>query len=607
MSPNSEPNPAPPRADVRADADAIAATNPSAHGRAGAGANARPIAELAAAILPASARLRGEDQWRLALHRVLVVVVLVAAVFYGIKAAEDRSAFLRWRIQILQFDQGVNIYEDMLFPTPPIMPLMLYPLMKLPPMIGALLWFLLKAGMAAASVAMCLRMARDRGAPIPVWVEGLVYALAARPFLSDLHHGNNNLLILFLVASALYLWHRSRDFAAGIVLALAVACKVTPAIFALYIGFKWLWALVVDRAARPAFASTWKTVAGGFLGLFLFLQVVPGLALGWSYNNEMLATWWDRIIRPYVSENVVGAQEVNQSMVGVVTRLLTDERGEGRYAVKLDVNLADLDRKAVAAFAKGLSLLLLAWTFWRCRLSTTRRDDPRLLGEFALVALAALFVSERSWKHHYVTLVFPFAYLVYRLALPSVPNPAKIRAAAALVAASALIALTSSEGGYLLAAAAGLAVLAALVRAGIRANPRLGPGQWRALVLGGLAGATGLALLCGPAYADLDIHKYAQAYGAYFWAGLVLYFAVARQVRDEWTRDPFAAAANATRGNANANADADRPGSPQRLRRDPPDDHAAAPRAPHAVNPAANVDADINADARETGSSKPLS
>ena len=26
-----------------------------------------------------------------------------------------------------------------------------------------------------------------------------------------------------------------------------------------------------------------------------------------------------------------------------------------------------------------------------------------------------LFVSERSWKHHYVTLLLPYTYLVYRV------------------------------------------------------------------------------------------------------------------------------------------------------------------------------------------------
>ena len=61
-----------------------------------------------------------------------------AALVYADKAADDRSAFIRWRHQVLQFWDGVNIYDEMMFPNPPILPITLYPLMALPPVTGAL-------------------------------------------------------------------------------------------------------------------------------------------------------------------------------------------------------------------------------------------------------------------------------------------------------------------------------------------------------------------------------------------------------------------------------------------------------------------------------------
>jgi len=39
--------------------------------------------------------------------------------------------------------------------------------------------------------------------------------LLARPFLSDLHHGNNNLLILFLIVAALEAWRKGYDVLAA--------------------------------------------------------------------------------------------------------------------------------------------------------------------------------------------------------------------------------------------------------------------------------------------------------------------------------------------------------------------------------------------------------
>ena len=39
-------------------------------------------------------------------------IILIAAAFYYDKANDHRSAFVRWRPQVLQFAQGVNIYEQ---------------------------------------------------------------------------------------------------------------------------------------------------------------------------------------------------------------------------------------------------------------------------------------------------------------------------------------------------------------------------------------------------------------------------------------------------------------------------------------------------------------
>ena len=63
---------------------------------------------------------------------------------------------------------------------------------------------------------------------------------------------------------------------------------------------------------------------------------------------------------------------------------------------------------------------LLGLLAFFCRTKTTDRRDPRLLGEFALVVLTMLFVSERSWKHHYVTVLLPITYLVSEFFSPRV-------------------------------------------------------------------------------------------------------------------------------------------------------------------------------------------
>src|SRR5262249_32255888 len=94
-------------------------------------------------------------------------IILISAAFYYEKAADNRSAFVRWRPQVLQFWSGVNIYDKMLFPNPPIMPISLYPLMVMPTVAGAMCWFALKVAMTTAVLLMCFEIVRPPGQAYP--------------------------------------------------------------------------------------------------------------------------------------------------------------------------------------------------------------------------------------------------------------------------------------------------------------------------------------------------------------------------------------------------------------------------------------------------------
>jgi alpha-1,2-mannosyltransferase len=430
-------------------------------------------------------------------------VMVGAAIVYAGKAAEERSAFIRWRHQVLEFVQGVNIYDKYYFPNPPLMPLSLYPLMTLPPVVGALVWFGLKVVMVAITAWILLRMvatpevsakaevaswlrntrllfsqtfqpsANHRpgeipSRPIPSWVQATIIVLSFRPILSDLHHGNNNLLILFLVVASLAAWRRGYDVLAGLILALSITYKVTPGLFLLYYAYK----------------GSWRTVGATMLGMGIFLLIVPAIFLGTAFNGECLGMWWHRILSPYVTSDAAGAQEINQSMIGVVMRLLTKQTGDEKYSVQLQhLHLLSLSPRVVVLGLKALSVAFLGLLAWLCRTKTTRRDDPRLLGEFALIVLVMLFVSERSWKHHFVTLLLPITYLTYRAFDPRLPNRTRMLLWSALLGAGFLMATTSSEFGGL--------------------------------------------------FFHRDGHKIAQFYGMFFWAGAVLFVATAWRVKIE--------------------------------------------------------------------------
>jgi hypothetical protein len=331
----------------------------------------------------------------------LLLLFVVLSVQYAIKVEDEhRSAILRWRPQIQQIDD-VNIYQRYTYPNPPIMALLLKPLLTLPPLAASLTWFYLKVAMTLVALAWTFRLVESPGRPFPLWAKAVAAALSLRPIMGDLTHGNVNLFILFLVIAALYAFHRNRDVLAGVVLGLAIACKVTPALFLPY----FLW------------KRQWRPLAGCALGLVLFLVVVPGLFLGMEWNLELVTSWYDCMVKPFLVAGEVTTDHPNQSLPGLVFRWLTPRASFYDKGVpEVYLNVTDVDPEIVRWLVKGCMAAFAGLVVWACRTPTQPRHGWRLAAEFSLVLLGMLLFSERTWKHHCVTLLLPFAVLAYYLA-----------------------------------------------------------------------------------------------------------------------------------------------------------------------------------------------
>jgi hypothetical protein len=311
------------------------------------------------------------------------------------------SAINRWLEPIYKLGDGTNIWAENNYPNPPIMAIILKPLAQLPSLAAILAWFYLKVAMAVLAVHWVLTLL-DRGEqPFPWWGKVLTVILCLRPIAGDLVHGNVNLFILFLVVAALVSFCHKRDVLAGLLLALAIACKLTPALFIPY----FLW----KRA--------WKMLAGTALGLVLFLWVIPGLFLGWSENQQYLETWYKNMVAPF-AEGKVTSEAVNQSLPGLACRMLTHNPSiityiDGVFTPVEYHNVLDMGEKTVQRIMTGCMGLFALTVLWRCRTPTDDRQSWRMLAEFSVVVLGMLLFSERTWKHHCVTLLLPFAVLAY--------------------------------------------------------------------------------------------------------------------------------------------------------------------------------------------------
>jgi hypothetical protein len=371
----------------------------------------------------------------------LLVFFVALSVRYSFKILDDkhpnRSAFYRWREQILELVQhDVNIFERCNYPNPPIMVILLEPLAQLPPLLGSLLWFYLKLGMAVWAILGTFRLVEDPDRPFPALGKALVVLLSLRAISGDLTHGNINLLILALVVGALCAFRARRDLSAGLLLSLGIACKVTPALFVPY----FLW------------KRSWKVLAGVAAGLVLFFVVVPSLRFGVDRNAEYLASWVDHMIAPYLVRGEVWSEHNNQSLPALAARLLThsasfsDYIGDVYHPLEYH-NLLDLDPAVARWVVRGGMGLFALLVVWSCRTPTSARAGWRMAAEFSVVVLGMLLFSERTWKHHCVTLLLPFGVLVYYLTARRSGPALRAYLIGTLVAVSLLI-LTTGTGVF---------------------------------------------------------------------------------------------------------------------------------------------------------------
>ena len=349
------------------------------------------------------------QRWFIAGLLLLFVALSIQYTFKVLDQSKEpsngQSAFIRWRKQLLEMDEE-NIYERYNYPNPPIMAMLLKPLVELPPLAGALTWFYLKVAMTLVSFYWLFRLVEHGGVSFPLWGRVLTVLLSLRPIMSDLHHGNINLFILFLIMAALFAFYRGRPFTSGLLFGLAIACKVTPALFLPY----FLW----KRA--------WRAVAGCLVGMFLFFGPVPALFLGWQDNAEQFTSWTKNMVVPYLVNGVVTTTHENQSLPGLIHRLTTHQPSFVFYNQDKTVvvgtlyhNLLDLDPRLVSLIVKICMLLFALLVVWSCRTPLTERGGWRLAAEFSIVVLGMLLFSERTWKHHCVTFMLPFGVLSYAL------------------------------------------------------------------------------------------------------------------------------------------------------------------------------------------------
>ncbi len=387
---------------------------------------------------------------------------------------------------------GVNEY-----PNPPIMAVLLRPFTALPPTVGALTWFYTKVLLAVLSAVWAFRLCRgqpnlsvsseERGkdqrqptppSPLPKGkgelarevseigttrrdrsfspfpsgrgdggvgssqnaggfaldlARAVAIVLCLPPLLGDLSHNNVNIFILFLVMGCLEAFRRRLDTLAGLTLALAIACKVTPALFVAYFAWK----------------RCWRVLGATLVGLVLWLAVVPGLTFGWDHNRELMTGWYALMVERPLLKGEITTEHPNQAVTGFVYRLFTYSPSYIVYPDNIPTpaeyhNLTDIGRPAAWVIVKALTACFALAVVFLCRWPVRGPNDARQGWRFAtecgLICLGMLLFSERTWKHHAVVLLLPLAALTYAVAVVELPRRVRAFLIGVLVASFVLMA-----------------------------------------------------------------------------------------------------------------------------------------------------------------------
>lgn len=374
-------------------------------------------------------------------RNILIFVFLILYTAPGIKvfqkAREDRTAFLRWTFHSERITEKKTIYGDKghRYPNLPCMILILMPFHAMGSVTGSLAWMTFKFLIIVFIFTVTLKMVQNNSPPLPDWAVILVLILSIRVFASDLTHGNVNLVIGGLVVLSLYCSYCSKDFLSGLAIGLAAVLKVTPALFLPYFIYK----------------KKWVSVAGTLAGIFLFAWFIPGLILGFSFNHQLMVEWYRQMILPFVNSMPVGymqTQYMNQSFTGLFFRLFSDSTAiaaeTGDAFNDLKINFMSLDLHTVSLMVKGASLGIVGCLALFCRTPGTRPEHQGNIGEYAIVFLAMLLLSERSWKHHYVLLILSHSFLFYYLLITKPTGWRRYLPTALMILAIVLHTFTSS-------------------------------------------------------------------------------------------------------------------------------------------------------------------
>jgi len=325
---------------------------------------------------------------------------------------------------------GDNLYTHEAFKTTlspflylPFFAILTAPLTFLHIRIAAAIWYLLSILSLAGCVYFALKLITN-GDNIkelffakPYFAKAAAFIFVIIAWVDNVSLAQIDFMILLLILGSLYLHEKHRPYAAGILLAAASVIKIYPAYFLLYFIAK----------------RQFKAAAGFFIGIILFVGIIPFAVLGMDGYNDSMQSWFRIRALPHlqpagddVRENYARCESQfkpsNQAFSAVVMRYFMKDNEDVTEWKTVDFKYTiywphPLTPGQTDTLIKLLLLTIILISYANLDYRRIYRDKIYQGLEYSVMFLSMLLFFPMVKSHTFAPVLFPlimFSYLETR-------------------------------------------------------------------------------------------------------------------------------------------------------------------------------------------------
>jgi alpha-1,2-mannosyltransferase len=389
-------------------------------------------------------------------RRGLLVLAIIATIVIALQQrhraagavndAAERGAvgnyindFDRWMGMTPAFVRQHVDYDGDHMPTPPITLMIFAPFTALSRPNAQFAWVLVKLPVVCAIFGLVAAIVRGAGVTFTARAVLLIVAGWWLSVIVDVQEGQMNLVVLLPLAAGLWLAQRETsrgDLAAGAMIGLSAAMKLTPLAFVAY----FLW------------RRRWTVAAAAAASILLAWFAIPALAFGWSQNLKWFGQWSNVMLLPYVTNGTLDlgyphTQSVGSFAMRTLMPVAAFSTPTSDGLVPHYINVASLNAETVRRLVRVLMIATAAAGLWWMRHTLPTLRSRRYVFELGAVAAFMLWFSERTWIHHYVTFVLLLGAAAMIVSDTTRPTVHRRRVTCAVLGFFAITLFASEAGG----------------------------------------------------------------------------------------------------------------------------------------------------------------